>query len=169
MILGMSLAAFTILHVVISLLALVAGVAVTSAFLKGHDKPAWSGGFLALTFLTSATGFMFPFTQLLPSHIFGFLSFGLLALAVPGYYLFHLRGGWRPIYVVTALFAFYLNAFVTVVQAFLKIPALHALAPQGTEPPFLVAQTLLLLVFLALSYKALKRFHPATPVSVSPA
>ena len=165
MILRMSLGAFTVVHVIISLLALVAGVAITAAFLKSNVTPLWSGVFLALTFLTSATGFMFPFTQILPSHIFGFLTFGLLALAVPGYYLFHMRGPWRAVYVVAALFAFYLNAFVTVVQAFLKIPTLNALAPQGNEPPFLVAQTVLLGVFLWLGYQALKRFRLAAPVA----
>lgn len=160
MMLGLSLSAFTALHVAISLLALAAGPVVLAGLLTGVDHPKWTAGFFATTFLTSATGFLFPFTQLLPSHIFGIVSLIVLAAAAAGYYVFKLAGHWRWIYIVSVTVAFYLNAFVAVVQAFLKIPALTALAPTASEPPFAAAQGLLLLVFIGFGYKAVKKVRP---------
>lgn len=164
MILGMSLSAFTTFHVVISLLALAAGIVVVAALLKGAVHPRGSAAFLALTFLTSATGFLFPFARLLPSHVFGIASLVLFALAAAGAYVFKFSGAWRWIYAVSLTIAFYLNAFVAVVQSFLKIPALNALAPTGAEPPFAIAQGVLLLVFIWLGFKAVKNFRPLAPV-----
>ncbi|MCA0202475.1 MAG: hypothetical protein LCH56_16880 [Proteobacteria bacterium] len=162
MILGMSLSAFTTLHVVISLLALVAGIVVATALLKSAVHPRGGAAFLALTLLTSATGFLFPVAQLLPSHVFGILSLILFALAATGAYVFKLTGAWRWIYAVCVTIAFYLNAFLAVVQSFLKIPALNALAPTGSEPPFAIAQGILLFVFIGIGFKAVKNFRPAT-------
>jgi len=161
MILGMSFAAFTALHVAISLFALAAGAAVLFEMLAGRDRPIVTGAFLTLTSLTSITGFMFPASQVLPSHIVGLISLAVLGFAITGYYGFRFSGWWRPTYVVATVAAFYLNAFVGVVQAFLKIGPLNALAPTGSEPAFLAAQIIVLAAFVALGILAVKRFRPA--------
>ena len=115
--------------------------------------------FLTTTVLTSVTGFGFPFDHLLPSHKLGIISLVVLAIAIPARYVFHLAGSWRWIYVVGASMALYLNVFVLIAQLFMKVPALKALAPTQSEPPFLVAQILTLLIFVALTILATKRFH----------
>jgi hypothetical protein len=109
--------------------------------------------------LTSATGFLFPVEDLLPSHIVGIISLIALAVAIVARYVFHLAGPWRLVYVIGAVLALYLNCFVAVVQAFLKVPALHQLAPNRNEPPFMVAQVLVLAVFIGLGIAAGKRFR----------
>jgi hypothetical protein len=162
MILGMSLSAFTTLHVIISLVAIVSGVGVMFGLLGSRRMPGMTAIFLLFTILTSATGFLFPFTQLLPSHMIGILSLVLLAVACLALYVMKLSGLWRSIYVVTAMTSLYLNIFVLVVQAFLKVPALHALAPSvpPSEPPFAVIQGILLVFFVIVIVGALRRFRP---------
>jgi hypothetical protein len=127
--------------------------------LNGKRLDGWTAFFLVTTVLTSVTGFLFPFEHLLPSHIVGILSLLVLAVAISARYVFHMAGAWRRTYVIAAAIALYFNVFVAVVQSFLKIPALHALAPAGKEPPFLVAQVIVLLIFIALTIRATKRFH----------
>ena len=161
MILGMSLANFTLLHVVISLIGIVAGAVVVFGMFGSQRMPGWTALFLVTTILTSATGFLFPFTKLLPSHIVGIISLVLLAVAVLALYVFGAAGSWRWIYVATAVLAFYLNAFVAVAQSFLKIAPLKQLAPTGTELPFVIAQGLLLVIFIALFVGAVRRFRPS--------
>jgi hypothetical protein len=151
--LGLSLAAFTLLHVLISLAALAAGAVALAGMARGHVPPAATAIFLGLTTATSVTGFMFPYNGFLPSHAFGILSLLLLALACAALYGRGLAGPWRLGFVVGAVTAQYLNAFVAVVQAFQKIGVLHALAPTGSEPPFGIAQGLLLLGFLWLGWR----------------
>jgi hypothetical protein len=165
MMLGLSLSAFTILHVVISFAAIAAGVVVLIGLLSSRRNAGWTALFLATTVLTSVTGFMFPFTQLLPSHIFGAVSLVLLAAAIAALYVFRLAGPWRWLYVVTAMIALYLNVFVLVVQAFQKVPALEALAPNGSEPPFAVAQAIVLVAFVGLTIAAARRFRPLPRLS----
>jgi hypothetical protein len=118
--------------------------------------------FLVTTILTSATGFLFPFTQLLPSHMVGILSLVLLAIAVFALYGQKLVGAWRWIYVVTAMLSLYLNVFVLVIQSFLKVPVLHALAPSvpPSEPPFAVVQGIVLVLFVIAIVAAVRRFRP---------
>jgi hypothetical protein len=116
--------------------------------------------FLVTTVLTSVTGFGVPFEHLLPSHIVGIFSLVVLAVAIPARYTFHLAGSWRWIYVVASALALYFNVFVLVVQSFLKVPALKALAPTQKEPPFLVAQLVVLIAFITLSIFATVRFRP---------
>jgi len=159
MILGMSTSTFTLLHVLISLIGIGSGLIALYGLLSGKLLAGWTFLFLVSTALTSITGFLFPVEHLLPSHKVGILSLFVLALAIAGLYLFHLAGKWRVTYVISALSALYLNSFVGVVQSFMKIPALHAMAPRGKEPPFLVAQTLVLLIFIALGIFATKRFR----------
>jgi hypothetical protein len=122
--------------------------------------PGWTALFLATTVLTSVTGFLFPFERLLPSHVFGIISLVVLAIALFALYGRHLAGSWRWIYVVGAAVALYLNSFVGVFQAFLKIPAVHALAPTQAEPPFAVAQGTVLLAFIVLTVLAVRAFRP---------
>lgn len=161
MTLGLSLSAFTLLHVIISLAGIGSGFIVLYGLLNSKRLDGWTAIFLATTVLTSVTGFMFPFEKLLPSHIVGALSLLVLAIAIFARYGRNLAGSWRAVYVITAAIALYFNCFVAVVQAFLKIPALHALAPHGNEPPFLVAQIVVLAIFVWLTYRAARRFHSA--------
>jgi hypothetical protein len=160
MTLGMSLDAFTLLHVIISLVAIVGGLIVLAAMLGSQQSGFWTGIFLLTTVLTSVTGFMFPFTGFTPALAVGALSLVLLLVAIAGLYLFHLEGAWRWIYVATAMAALYLNCFVLVVQSFQKIAGLNALAPTQSEPPFQIAQGLLLAAFVVLGILAARRFHP---------
>ena len=167
MVLGMSLANFTMVHVIISLIGIVSGIIVMFGMLGSKRMPGLTAIFLLSTILTSATGFGFPFTQLLPSHMVGILSLVLLAIACIALYAMRLAGPWRWIYVVTALVSLYLNVFVLVIQGFLKVPALHALAPSvpPSEPPFAVVQGLVLLLFVLFIIGAWRRFHPAAALA----
>jgi len=165
MVLGMSLSTFTLLHVVISLIAILTGLVVLYGMLTSRRLDAWTGIFLVTTVLTSVTGFFFPFEHLLPSHVVGIISLALLAIAIIALYLGHLAGAWRWLYVATAIASLYLNVFVLVAQAFQKIGPLHALAPTQSDPPFAIAQAIVLVVFVVLGVKALRTFHPATPAA----
>jgi hypothetical protein len=158
MMLGLSLSAFTILHVIISLIAIAAGLVVFYQMLNSQFSPPLTLLFLAMTILTSVTGFMFPSSGFTPAIGFGIISLVALALSVYALYSQHLAGAWRWVYVVTALLSLYLNLFVLVVQSFQKISALNALAPKGSEPPFAIAQAVVLLAFLYFGYRAVKTF-----------
>jgi hypothetical protein len=162
MMLGLSLANFTLLHVVISLIAIAAGLVVMFGMLSSQTMPALTGIFLLFTILTSVTGLMFPFTELLPSHVLSIISLVLLAVACVALYAKHLVGFWRPVYVLTALVSLYINVFVGVIQSFLKIPVLHALAP-GNPPNaaiFAVVQGIVLLLFAWAIFSVWRRFRP---------
>lgn len=161
MVLGMSLSAFTLLHVLISLAGIGSGFIVVYGLLNGKRLDGWTGIFLATTVLTSLTGYLFPFEKLLPSHILGALSLVVLAIAIFARYGRHLAGAWRKTYVITAAIALYFNCFVAVVQAFAKVPALKALAPTQKEPPFAIAQLVLLAIFVWLTILAARRFTVA--------
>ena len=157
MILGMT--TYTFVHVAISLVGIFSGLIVMIGLLAGKRLDGWTALFLVTTAATSLTGFGFPFVKLLPSHIVGVISLVVLAIAILARYALHLTGAWRAIYVITAMIALYLNVFVLVVQAFLKVPALHAMAPTGSEPPFLVAQVTVLVLFIVLTVLAVKKFR----------
>src|SRR6266581_2785865 len=159
MIVGMTTSTFTLVHVLISLVGIASGLVVVFGLLTGKRLDGWTALFLATTVATSVTGFGFPFDHLLPSHKVGIISLVVLAVAILARYAFHLTGAWRRIYVISAVAALYLNGFVAVVQAFLKVPALHALAPKQTEPPFLVTQLVVLVLFVVIAIMAAKRFH----------
>jgi hypothetical protein len=156
--------AFTWFHTILSLVALVAGAAVISMLINSRRPDIWTIVFLLTMIATDVTGFMFPFTKLLPSHDTGILSLVLLALAVVGQYVFRFAGAWRWIYALTMGIAVYLNFFVFVTQLFLKEPALHVLAPHAPdnpEPPFLIAQGVLLVIFIWLIWKSVRNFRGA--------
>ena len=162
MVLGMSLANFTMVHVIISLIGIVSGIIVMFGMLGSKRMPGLTAIFLLSTILTSATGFGFPFTQLLPSHMIGILSLVLLAIACIALYGMQLAGAWRWIYAVTAMISLYLNIFVLVIQGFLKVPALTALAPGNppSGPVFAVVQGIVLLFFVLVIIGAIRRFRP---------
>ncbi|MBN9006945.1 MAG: hypothetical protein J0H40_16205 [Rhizobiales bacterium] len=162
MVFGMSLAAFTLLHVAISLIGIVSGLVVMFGLLSSDRRPGWTALFLITTILTSVTGFGFPFTKLLPSHVVGIISLALLAVAVIALYVGRLSGAWRWIYVVTAMTSLYLNIFVLVIQGFLKIGPLHALAPSNppSGPPFAIVQGVVLVLFIAIVIGAVRKFRP---------
>ncbi|HTT96655.1 MAG TPA: hypothetical protein VMF58_01285 [Rhizomicrobium sp.] len=158
MIFGLTL--FTLIHVVITLIAMAAGLISVFGMIGNDRRDGMTAVFLLFTVLTSVTGFLFPIHGLTPALILGMMSIVVLAIALAARYLFAMQGAWRWIYIVTAVVAQYFNSFVLVVQSFLKIPALHALAPQGNEPPFAFAQGVVLLFYIVLGYLAVKRFHP---------
>jgi hypothetical protein len=152
---------FTWVHVIISLVGIVTGFVVIKGMLASERLNDWTAVFLATTVLTSLTGFGFPFEKLLPSHIVGIISLVVLLIAIVARYAFGMAGGWRPAYVVTALVAQWLNVFVLVAQLFNKVTALRALAPTQSEPPFVVAETVVMVLFVITGIAALRRFHPA--------
>jgi len=145
---------------VISLIGLLAGIVVTGGLLRSQRLPGWTALFLVTTILTSVTGFLFHSRAIGPPHVVGAISLLVLAICLIALYGLHLRGAGRWVYVVTALLAFYFNAFVAVAQSFDKIGPLHALAPTQKEPPFAIAQLLLLALFVYLGVRSVKRFHP---------
>lgn len=163
MTLGLSLQAVTILHVIISLIGVVSGFAVLFGLFKSQSKPGMTALFLISTILTNATGFMFPFTKLLPSHVIAIISLVLLAVACFALYGMKLAGAWRPVYLITAITSLYLNMFVLVIQSFLKIGPLHELAPSvpPSEPPFAVTQGAVLVLFVIAIITAIRRFRQA--------
>ena len=164
MILGLSVAAFTKLHTLISLVGIATGLVFLVALLRGRWLGGWNLWFLVFTILTSVTGFPFLLVRptIGPPHIVGAISLVDLAIALVALYQFRRVGIWRPIYTITAVFALYLNCFVLVVQAFQKIPFLHPLAPTGSEPPFAIAQGLVLIAFIVAGFIAVRR--PVGPV-----
>jgi hypothetical protein len=165
MVLGVSLSTFVTVHVVISLIGIAAGIVVMFGMLGSNRMPGLTAIFLLFTILTNATGFLIPpllSETLLPSHMIGILSLVLLAVACFALYGKRLSGAWRWIYVLTALIPLYLNVFVLVIQSFLKIPVLHALAPSvpPAEPPFAIVQGLVLVFFAIVIIGALRRYRP---------
>jgi hypothetical protein len=153
---------FTQVHVAISLVGIATGLVVLGGLLLGQQLDGWLLAFLVTTIATSVTGFppFFPLTRVLPSHVVGVLSLLVLALAVYALYVAGLAGGWRTTFVVCTVLAEYLNVFVLIVQLFQKVPSLHALAPKQNEPPFKLAQSLVLVLFLAVGVLAAGAFDP---------
>jgi hypothetical protein len=161
-----TLATYTAVHVIISLIGIVSGLLVAAGLLSSKRLEQLTQVFLTTTALTSITGFGFPVDHLLPSHIVGALSLVVLAIAIFARYGRRLAGAWRRIYAVTAMIALYFNVFVLVVQLFQKVPALKALAPTQSEPPFAAVQLVVLAAFAALTITAAIRFKPeSTPTA----
>ena len=152
-------------HTLLSLVAILAGIFVMSMLVKNRRPDVWTLTFLVTMIATDVTGFLLPAPKFpLPSHIFGIISLVFLALALLAHYAFHFTGAWRGIYAAGMGIAVYLNFFVLVTQLFLKVPALHALAPNAPdnpEPPFLIAQVIVLAIFVWLTWKSVKNFRPA--------
>jgi hypothetical protein len=167
MILGISTAAFTLLHVVISLIGIGSGLIVLFGLISGKRLDGWTAVFLITTVATSVTGFFFPISKLTPGIVLGILSLIALAIAIVARYAMHMAGAWRVTYVITAAVSLYFNVFVLVAQLFEKVPALHALAPTQKEPPFAIAQLVVLVLFVGLAILAAKGFReqPARPLA----
>ena len=151
--------ALTFVHVVLSLVGIFSGLVVAFGLLAAERLDGWTAVFLATTVATSVTGFFFPFHKLLPSHGVGIISLVVLSVAILARYGRHLAGAWRRTYVITALTALYLNVFVLIVQLFLKVPALKAMAPTQSEPPFKLAQLAVLVLFIVLGIFGTMRFR----------
>jgi hypothetical protein len=158
--LGLSLSTFTTVHVILCLVAIASGLIVIVGLLAAKRLDGWTALYLLSALAASATGFGFPFEKLLPSHILGIVSLVVLIVAALARYLFHLAGTWRAIYAVGAVLGVYFQVFVGIVQAFLKVPALSALAPTQTEPPFAITQGVALVIFIAWAIAAAIKFHP---------
>jgi len=156
----MILQIYTIVHTLISLIAIFTGIVALFGMLSGNRLDGWTKWFLTTTVLTSGTGFFFPFHGFTPAIAVGIISLVMLTIAIVARYSRQMTGAWRWIYIVTAVMALYFNLFVLVVQAFLKIPSLHALAPTQTEQPFKLAQLTVLALSALLCLIALIRFHP---------
>lgn len=159
MILGMS--AFLFVHVLLSLIGIVTGLVVLYGLLTADRMDGLTLVFLLTTAATTLTGFFLPFHTVTPAVMLGIISTLVLIPTFAGRYMFNMTGAWRWIYAGGAVLALYFNCFVLVVQAFLKVPALHALAPARTEPPFAITQGVVLLFFVVTGVLALKRFRPA--------
>ena len=156
----MSLTLLTIGHTLISVLAITFGIVVLADLLRGRDSGGVATLFLATAVLTSASGFLFPFTQLLPSHITAIIALLVLAVTLPARYRFGMAGVWRPLYVGGSVASLFLLVFVLIAQTFAKVTALRALAPTQTEPAFAVTQAATFMVFAVLGLLAVRRFHP---------
>ncbi len=152
---------YTIIHVVISLIAILTGFVVLGGLLKSDRLDGWTKWFLITAVATTATGFFFPFHGLTPAFNLGIISSVVLALTIIARYPKHLAGNWRWIYALGAVVSLYLNVFVAIVQSFQKIPTLTALAPHQTEPPFAITQLVVLGLFVVLAILAAIRFRPA--------
>ncbi len=155
----MILSAFTFFHVVVSLVGIGSGLVVVYGLLTSKRFDGWTALFLSTTAATSVTGFLFPVHRFLPSHGVGIVSLIVLAAATVARYRYGLAGNWRRTYAITSVVALYLNVFVLIVQLFMKVPALHALAPTQSEPPFQVAQLITLLLFAGIAVRASMKFH----------
>lgn len=153
------LSAFTIFHVVLSLVGIGAGFVVLYGLLKARPLSGWTKIFLTATAATSVTGFFFPFHGFTPAIGVGIVSLMVLSVAILALYRFDLAGGWRKAYVITSVIALYLNFFVLIVQLFQKVPALNALAPTQSEPPFQIAQLAALILFVAVGIRAVRKFQ----------
>ena len=160
MILGMSVGAFTILHVATTVVAIGSGLIVVGGMFASHRLPITTALFLFTTALTSVTGFLFPIHGFTPALGVGIVACVILAVALFALYKEHLVGAWRWIYVIAAVASLYLNVFVLVVQSFVKVSLLNALAPTQTEPPFAITQAIVLAIFILITLIAVIKFLP---------
>jgi len=156
----MILQIYTIIHTLISLIAIFTGFLVLLGMIAGKRLDGWTKWFLTTAVLTTVTGFFFPFHGFTPAFGLGIISLPFLAITIFARCSRHLAGAWRWIYVIGAVICLYFNLFVLVVQSFEKVPALHAMAPTQTEPPFKLVQLIVLVLTIVLGIFAVVRFHP---------
>ena len=147
-------------HTAISIVAIVLGFIVVLGMLQSKSMGTITALFLLTTALTSISGFFFHRDHLLPSHIVGIVALVVMIPTLVGLYAFHLSGIWRSVYVIGAVISLWFNVFVLIAQGFQKVPVLHDMAPNGSEPPFAIAQGVVFVVFIALAVLAVKRFRP---------
>jgi hypothetical protein len=151
---------YTLLHVLLSLIGIASGLIVLYGMFVSEHWPGWTHLFVWTTVATTLTGFGFPFNGFTPAIGTGIVSTVILAFTLIALYGKKLTGSWRRTYVISAVIALYLNVFVLIVQLFLKVPSLHALAPLGKEPPFAITQGIALVAFVIAGFVAVQRFHP---------
>jgi hypothetical protein len=170
MIFGLSIATYTLIHVVLSLVGMVAGLVVAGGFVAGTRPERWAAVFLVTTIAANVSGFGFPFVHFLPSHAVGIISLMALAVVIVAHYVQHFAGRWRTTYAVGVVLATYFNVFVLVAQLFKRIPVLFVVAPTQSEPPFLLTQGLVAALFIWLGVAAFKGFRtaPAAPARTFP-
>lgn len=161
MVLGMTLTAYTILHVILSVIGIATGLVVVGGLLAGSRLPVTTSIFLITTLATTLGGFLFPFNGFTPAIGVGIVSTIVLLITIAARYVYRLQGSWRWIYVGGVVLSLYLNSFVLVVQSFLKVPDLNIYAPTGSEPPFAITQGIVLAVFIVLGVLSVVRFRPA--------
>jgi hypothetical protein len=161
MILNLSLVEFTYLHVFVSLVALGAGIFIIYGLLTSRRLNILTALFLVTTIATSLSGFLFPFKGITPGIILGVLSIIVLVVAIVALYVKKLAGPWRGTYVVSMCVAYYFNFFVLVAQSFDKVQALHSFAPTQSSPGWGFSQAAVLVIFILLTIRAFKKFHPA--------
>jgi hypothetical protein len=154
MILGMSTAMFTLVHVVLSLIGILSGFLVLVGMIGRKPSSLWTAIFFITNILTDVTGFLFPFKELTPGIILGILS--LVALIAAG-----LARSKRGAYVAAIAVALYFNVFVLIAQSFRKIPALAEIAPTQASPVFGITQLVALIVIILLAVTAWRRFRAA--------
>jgi hypothetical protein len=157
---------FVLFHTALSLIAIATGLVVVRGLIRNDPMNGWTLWFWIMTVATTLTGFLFPFKEFTPAIGTGIVATVVLVATIPARYAFHYAGPWRRVYVIGTVISLYLNCFVLVVQAFLKVPALHALAPQGNEPPFAIAQAIVLLLAVVSGYLAVRRFRPVVTQAV---
>ncbi|MET0280044.1 MAG: hypothetical protein ABW278_02810 [Steroidobacteraceae bacterium] len=167
MTIGLPLSTFTVLHVLISVAAIGAGLVAVTYLASGRITGGWTGFFLATTIMTSITGFMFPPKPFGAPHAIGVISLFVLAVALVAIYVKHLQGRWGPTYAFMAILALYLNVFVLIAQSFQKIGTLRALAPAGTGPTLAIVHALVLLAFVALGFRVMRRTPSLSDLSSS--
>ena len=156
----MILQIYTIIHTLISFVAIFTGLLVLFGLLADKRLDGWTKWFLIAVVATTVTGFFFPFHGFTPAIGLGLISLPVLALTIYARYPKNLAGAWRWIYVIGAVISLYFNVFVGVVQSFEKIPALKAMAPTQSEPPFKLTQLVVLALFVVLTFVAAIRFRP---------
>lgn len=160
MIFGLSVATYTLLHVVLSLAGIVAGLVVAGGLIAGARPERCAAVFLVTTIAANVTGFGFPFVHFLPSHAVGIISLVVLVVVIVAHYVKHFAGRWRTTYAGGLVVATYFNVFVLVAQLFKRIPVLFVAAPTQSEPPFVLTQSLVLALFIWLGVAAVKGFRP---------
>jgi hypothetical protein len=161
MVLSISAETYTFLHVMIGLVGIGLGLVVMFRILTGRRLYRLPPLFFVATLTAILTGFGFPQTCLLPTHIIGILSIVVLAVTIPACCVFHREGVWRDVFVIGSATTLYLSIFVFLMKVLLKFPALHALAPTQRQkcPPFLISQFIILALFVAVTNLAIKKFH----------
>jgi hypothetical protein len=163
MILGIfSVTIFTLLHTLLSVVGIAAGLVVAGGLVAGRRLDGWTGLFLVTTLLTNASGFAFPFVKFMPSYAIGGLSLLILPVVAYALYSKHLSGGWRTVYVAGSITLLFFNVFVLIAQLFHRVPALFVLAPKQMEPPFLLTELIVLGMFVWLGVAAVRGFRTPT-------
>jgi hypothetical protein len=167
MIAGLSIANFTTLHVVITLMAIVSGFVVMFALLSSQWPAGLTAIFWLFTVATTVTGFMFPLSGITPAVATGIVATVFFVAGLIAIYIKKFAGSWRWIYVVTMMVSLYLNVFVLITQSFQKLKFLNPAAPmvgppfaEPTMTQFVIAQGVTIVFFVIFGFFAVRKFRP---------